>query len=516
MQTLLDQLLGLPAPVVVVLAALVLAGEPALLAGVLLPSVSTALVLGFLADNGTIGVPTAILTAALSVVAGDLCAYLLGRRGRHRSPVERRRSTFVQRRLDGAMNRAAGMLGQHGGRAVFLARWVVGARTLVPRLAGAGGMSAGAYLRYSVPAGVLWSVCWVGAGHFAGSSYRQVSAVAGQATLGLVVASVAVVAGIVAGRRLGRAQGASTARLVATLTLVGGALTALAAVAVRAGGLPRVDEPVAAALDSLSWGALDVVTGAVLIATPSYGVIAVAAVLVLLRPVRSPRKSGALGLLASGGAVVPLVLLVAVLHVAEVVARSERLFAVQHATSTTAIALAVWTVARKRRPGPRRAAVWTLGAVAVLVLAAGRIYLGWGSVSSTVAALLIGVAWAGVFAAAWAANAPARGAAAPVGSGGETALPAEHPATEDGYRVAAVEQTVVELQQGQHLGPVVARRSWLGAGSTVKFEHRSDLLARLTPTAGGDRGHALHRRIPVRTRFPWIQVRNAFPKPHAA
>ncbi|MFG1926528.1 DedA family protein [Cryptosporangium sp. NPDC048952] len=490
MQTVLDNLLGLPAPVVVVLAFLILAGEPALLAGVLLPSVSTALGLGFLADNGTINLPTAIATAIAAVITGDTCAFFAGRRGRSAggrgSGSWRRR--FVERRLEGAMGRAAGLTARHGGRSVFLARWIVGARTLVPRLAGTGEMPLGTFLRYSVPAGVLWSVCWVGAGQLAGSSYRQVSAVAGQATLGLVVALVAMVAGIVAGRRLGRLGGTSTPRLVAALTMIGGALTALVVLAVQAGGLPRVDEPVAAALDSLSWGGLDLAAEVLLTSTPSYSVIAVAAVVVLLRPVRSPRRRGALGLLASGGAVVPLVLLVIVLNVAEAVAHSERLFAIQHATSTTAIVLASWTVARKQPTLLRRGSAWTIGAAAVTLLAAGRIYLGWGSVSSTVAALLIAVAWAGVFAAAWAATPAAQATVADRrGSGSETAGAAEDAATEHSYRASAVNQAVVEFEKGLYLGSVVTRRSWLGAGSTVKFEHDGYLLALPAPIAPDDR-----------------------------
>ncbi|GAA0229126.1 DedA family protein [Cryptosporangium japonicum] len=480
MQTVLDSLLGLPAPVVVVLAFLILAGEPALLPGILLPSVSTALGLGFLADSGTINLPTALVTAVVAVVAGDACAYLVGRRG----PTGRRRSSFVQRRLDGAVNRAATLIARHGGRSVFFARWLVGARTLVPRLAGAGRMSPGTFLRYSVPAGVLWSAFFVGAGQLAGSSYRQVSAVAGQASLGLVVAAVAVVAGVVAGRRLGRLGGTSTVRLVAALTAIGGALTALVAVAVRAGGLPRVDEPVAAAFDSFSWSGLDVVARILLTSTPSYAVIAVAAVVVLLRPVRSPRRRGALGLLASGGAVVPLMMLVVVLNVAEAVAHSERLFAIQHATSTTAIVLAVWTVARKQRTRLGQGSTWTLGAVAVVVLAAGRIYLGWGSVSSTVAALLIGAAWAGVFAAAWTAAPGAQATRTDRnGSGRQTAGPTEHAAAEHGHRTSTVNQAVVQLEKGLDLGAVGARRSRLGTRSTVKFEHDGYLLALPAPTA---------------------------------
>jgi len=493
MQTVLDALLALPAPLVMVLAALVLAGEPAFIPGILLPSVSTALALGFLADNGVLTTPAALLTAGVAVVVGDTSAYLAGRRSASGEPpaAPRWRITFVRRRLDGATHRAARLLGRYGGGAVFVARWVVGARTVVPRLAGAGGMPLGAFLRYSVPAGVLWSTCWVGAGQLAGSSYRQVSTVAGQASVGLLVAATTVVVGIVAGRRLGRRAGGlpagvSAARLVVALTALGSGLTALVVLAVRAGGVPRLDEPVAALLTPDPRNGLVVAAEALLLSTPSYAVVAAAAAIVLMRPVRSPRLHSALGVLASGGAVVPLIILTVLLNAAEAITRTENLFAIQHATSTTAVALATWTVARKQRTRLVRGSAWTLGTAVAALLAVDRVYLGWGSVSSTRAALLIGVAWAGVFTAAWAA-APTR-VAGPTISGGDTTGTAEQPATKYGHGASPVHQAVVKIGERLDFGPVVAGRAWLATGSTVQLEHDEYLLGPPRPTpSGGDR-----------------------------
>ncbi|SHN47398.1 DedA family protein [Cryptosporangium aurantiacum] len=503
METLLDGLLGLPAPLVVVFAALVLAGEPALLAGLVLPSVSTALGLGFLAYSGTLSLPVALATAAVAVLVGDTCGYLIGRRRTGHPAAGDVRRGFVQRRLDGALTRASALLGRHGGRAVFVARWVVGARTLVPRLAGAAGMTPGSFARYSVPAGLLWSGAYVGGGFLAGSSYQQVSAVAGQASLGLVTVAAALVAGILAGRRLGRHPelpakliarlagarpwtGASTALLVVVLTLVGGMLTALVAVAVRAGGVPRLDQPVADALATHSDNALALAAEILLLSTPSYAVVAAAAVVVLLRPVRSRRQQGPIGLLASGGAVVPLVILGIVLNAAEGIARTDHLFAVQHAISTTAVVLATWTVARKRRSRLAKGSAWTFGITVLVLLAGDRVYVGWGTVSSTTAAMLIGLIWAGVFVAAWAA-APTHSAGA-AGSGSGTPRTREQTASEHRDRAPAMHQAVVQVGQRLDLGAVLTRRSGPGASSTVQLEHGSDLLALLPKPASGRSG----------------------------
>ncbi|MFI5958799.1 DedA family protein [Cryptosporangium sp. NPDC051539] len=475
MQSLLDAILGLPAPLVVVLAALILAGEPALLAGIVLPSVSTALGLGFLASAGTLNLPVSIATATVAVILGDASAYFLGRRraASPSTPLGGRRSARLQRATD----RAAALLGRHGGRAVFAARWVVGARTLVPRLAGSGGLAPTGFLRYSVPSGVLWAGFFVSAGYLAGSSYLQVSAVAGQASMGVLLLGAALGAGVFAGRRLGR-QPDLPARVVTrligerpnrwlpavaltvTLTFVGALLTVLVASGVHAAGLPRLDEPVAALLDAhwVSWPAP--VVGAILTATPSYAVVVAAAALVLIRPVRSNRHQGPLGLLAAGGAVVPLVILASVINVAEHVVRSDNLFATQHAVSTTAIGLATWAVARKRMPAPARATVVVIGAALVTMLAAGRIYLGWGTISSTAAALLIGLIWAGVFVAAWTTT-----------SSGQVARTTEPPSPQDGNRIAPVNEVVVDLRQRLDLGTVGAGRTRLGAFPAMQLEH---------------------------------------------
>lgn len=69
---------------------------------------------------------------------------------------------------------------------VFLARWIVGARTLVPRLVGEGGTSAWGLARWSVPAGLAWSTSYVLAGYLGGSCLDEVSALLSRASLGIV------------------------------------------------------------------------------------------------------------------------------------------------------------------------------------------------------------------------------------------------------------------------------------------------------------------------------------------
>lgn len=204
MTSILSVLATPPAPIQLLVAAAILIGEPALLAGMVLPSVTAALVLGFLAYSGLVPLPIVLATAAAAVICGDAIGYLIGRRHAQRRPATpqppagvhlasgkpRRYWTRLYRQVQRSIGtvhrpRAARLVARHGGRTIFLARWIVGARTLVPRLVGEGGTSAWRFARWSVPAGIAWSTSYVLAGYLGGSSLDDVSALMSQASLAI-------------------------------------------------------------------------------------------------------------------------------------------------------------------------------------------------------------------------------------------------------------------------------------------------------------------------------------------
>lgn len=211
MTSILSVLAVPPAPIQLLVAATILISEPALLAGIVLPSATAALVLGFLAYSGVVPLLLALGTAAAAVICGDAIGYLVGRRQARRGPATPQPAAGGHRagaepdrgwsRLHGRVQqrirtvhrpRAARLVARHGGGTVFLARWIVGARTLVPRLAGEGGTSAWGFARWSVPAGLAWSSSYVLAGYLGGGSLDEVSALVSQASLGIVALLVTV------------------------------------------------------------------------------------------------------------------------------------------------------------------------------------------------------------------------------------------------------------------------------------------------------------------------------------
>ncbi|GFJ88200.1 hypothetical protein Prum_018420 [Phytohabitans rumicis] len=199
-QDLLNLLEQLPPVLVYVVAALLVAGETAVIVGMVVPAEATLLTVGFLAYLGTLRLGPAIALMMLAALAGDTLAFRSGRRYGPRL----RASRWGRRVGYERWHKADAMLARLGGRAMFGARWVAFVRTLAPRLAGGAGMP----YRWFAPWNALGVVTWVGAsvtvGYLAGESYETVSEYLGRATGAVLVLLVAVVVIVLIGRWLGR------------------------------------------------------------------------------------------------------------------------------------------------------------------------------------------------------------------------------------------------------------------------------------------------------------------------
>ncbi|MFD0784636.1 DedA family protein, partial [Micromonospora azadirachtae] len=192
MHDLLTFVQGLPPLLIYLVAALIVAGETAVIFGLLVPGEATLLLVGFLAYAGTLRLAPALLVMIGAAVIGDTLAFRAGRRyGR-----KLRASGLGTRVGPERWQRAESLLSRLGGRGVFTARWIAFARTLVPRLAGAGGMPYRRFARWNLAGIVGWVGGSVLVGYVAGESYETVSRLLGRATgavLLLLAALVAVV-----------------------------------------------------------------------------------------------------------------------------------------------------------------------------------------------------------------------------------------------------------------------------------------------------------------------------------
>ncbi|MEH0842321.1 DedA family protein [Micromonospora sp. CPCC 205711] len=437
MHDLLTSLQGLPSLLIYVIAATIVAGETAVIFGLLVPGEATLMLVGFLAYAGTLRLVPALLVMAGAAVMGDTLAFRSGRRYGPRL----RAGGLGVRVGPQRLARADAMLGRLGGRGVFAARWVAFARTLVPRLAGASGMP---YRRFA-PWNLAGVVSWVGGsvllGNLAGESYETVSRLLGRAT-GAVLVLLVVLAGIVlVGRWLGRNPdpvrallgraaalppvrwvtgrygilffliamragpgGALLLNLAAGLGLLfaaGFAVAWLFGTVVRWSGLVVVDGAIA------DWfaqrrtpGAVDVALGTVSVLRASFLIGLVAVVAAVLAWRTRPWRADLLSVFGTVGAFLPLVVLAVVADVI-VPAPAAVVFPTQNAVVAASLCTLAWLLSRDAR-WPAAVTAWTVAAAGIAVCGGARLYLGWSTASGTATSVLLGVGWTVVFVVAWA------------------------------------------------------------------------------------------------------------------
>ncbi|WP_250001513.1 DedA family protein [Actinoplanes sp. M2I2] len=454
MQTVGDLIGALPAGLVLVVVAALVAAEAALLAGLVLPSATALVALGLLANEGVVGIVPAVLVATGAAVLGGTGGYVAGRR---RGP----RARWVKERH---WHRAERIFDRHGGRAVFFGQWVVGARTLVPRLAGMNGVPYRSFVAWHSPAAVGWALWLVLGSYLAGASYDVLAARAGRAGGALAVLTALLIALALAGRWLGRHPPRTPSRpalrtpnwpalrtpsrpalrdgRVTRLLTSLGALVVLATLLVAV--IPLIVElsGLAAADDAVtSWArgqwtsdgyrfALELASSV----SPEL-VLAVAAVVALTHAWW--RRSSLVDSLAPLAPMAVLALVLAVVSPPSWQSRPEVIFPsafeyggpmplVVRGTGETlgdagpalaalasgrcaqlaaVVGLLAWLLAR-RLTWPRRVAVTTVAAAVLTVCAGSWVYLGWSSLSETIAAVLLGVAWAVLNGAIWASRRP--------------------------------------------------------------------------------------------------------------
>lgn len=168
---LLDDL-GNVGPVVLCTIAFVLAySETAIALDLLVPGEVGMVLVGASAASAGAPLPAVVAAAALGAALGDTTSYLIGRRW-GRGIVERFR--FTQRHLGPLLDAASGHFDRHGGRSVFLGRFVGALRAVVPLVAGAAKLPVRTFAAWNVAASICWASLVVGLGGLVGRSAADV------------------------------------------------------------------------------------------------------------------------------------------------------------------------------------------------------------------------------------------------------------------------------------------------------------------------------------------------------
>ena len=158
--------------------------------GLIAPGETAMVVGGVVAGQGVISLVTLIAIAWFAATMGDLVSYELGRRlGRDFLVRHGPRFGMTAERL--AMVEA--FFEKHGGKAIFIGRFVGIVRAVAPFLAGSGGMPLRRFLPYDVLGAGLWATTFIMLGYVFWQSFGTVLKVAKEGALGLgIVISVIV------------------------------------------------------------------------------------------------------------------------------------------------------------------------------------------------------------------------------------------------------------------------------------------------------------------------------------
>lgn len=165
--------------------------ETAAFVGLAVPGELGLLVGGFAASEGRASLGLMMVLAAVGAMAGDSIGYYIGRRFGARLRDGRLGARVGEKRWQ----RAEDALRRHGGRAVFLGRFVGILRALVPALAGASGLRYRRFVVWDTLGAVIWGPGLVWLGYMAGGSYEKVAQWTGRA--GLVLLGLALLLGAV-------------------------------------------------------------------------------------------------------------------------------------------------------------------------------------------------------------------------------------------------------------------------------------------------------------------------------
>jgi len=144
--------------------------ETSILVGLVVPGDSIVIV----AATGVVG-PVEFVSLVVAVVIGALAGESIGfALGRHFGP--RIRSSRLGRRIgEQHWVRAENYLDRRGGIAVFVSRFLPVLHSLIPLTVGMSQMPYRRFMRWTVPACVLWALAYVSVGSLAAGSYRELS-----------------------------------------------------------------------------------------------------------------------------------------------------------------------------------------------------------------------------------------------------------------------------------------------------------------------------------------------------
>jgi len=135
--------------------------------GIPIPGETILILAGFLVEQGILNLADTIVLGVFGTILGNQIGYWVGRAGGH--PFVLRWGHYVGMTCE-RLARVEGFFARHGGKSVFLARFVPWLRAFGALMAGISRMRPRTFLFYNVVAGTLWATFSVMVGYLFGES----------------------------------------------------------------------------------------------------------------------------------------------------------------------------------------------------------------------------------------------------------------------------------------------------------------------------------------------------------
>lgn len=142
--------------------------------GVPVPEETVLLAAGFLAGRDILELRAVYLVGIVSAVSGDCAGYAFGRTGGQRL-IDWLGTTFAF--LKPSIERLRAFFSAHGAKAVFMARFVAGARFIAGPMAGATGMRFWRFFGWNLLGAIIWCGLVITIGYLVGDELERVAAI---------------------------------------------------------------------------------------------------------------------------------------------------------------------------------------------------------------------------------------------------------------------------------------------------------------------------------------------------
>ena len=155
--------------------------------GEVVPGAILVILAGFLSAQGYLDLGDLIWFAAIGAILGDVFSYWLGSKG---TKLFKEESRWLKR---AHLEKGEQFFKKHGGKSVFLGRFIGPLRPIIPFIAGLSKMNKWQFLLWNVASGFLWAIAHLLLGYFFGGALNVVEAWSTRVGIFIVAVVIAII-----------------------------------------------------------------------------------------------------------------------------------------------------------------------------------------------------------------------------------------------------------------------------------------------------------------------------------